>query len=92
MIIEYDNAKDKANQAKHGISLAAAKLVDWDNAFSYEDKRFAYGEVRMHALAFLEAKLMSIIYVDHEDHLRVISMRKASKKEYKDYGNYYRKR
>jgi len=33
-------------------------LVDWDNAIAFEDKRFAYGEVRMHALAFLGLELM----------------------------------
>jgi len=64
-------------------------LVDWDNALAFEDKRFAYGETRMQALAFLGLDLMNIIYVDHEDYLRVISMLKANKKEEKFYGNYY---
>jgi uncharacterized DUF497 family protein len=29
MLIEFDTAKDQANQEKHGIPLAAAASLDW---------------------------------------------------------------
>jgi uncharacterized DUF497 family protein len=32
MRIEFDRAKDAANQAKHGVSLCLADELDWDAA------------------------------------------------------------
>ena len=32
MQIEFDRAKDSANQAKHGVSLGLAEELDWDAA------------------------------------------------------------
>ena len=33
MLIEFDPAKDKLNRAQHGLSLAFAKTLVWDEAF-----------------------------------------------------------
>ncbi len=43
MKIEFDPAKDRANAAKHGMSLVAAEGFDWDTALEREDDRFDYG-------------------------------------------------
>lgn len=50
MRIEFDPAKDAANFAKHGISLALAAELDWQAALIWVDDRFEYNEVRMIAL------------------------------------------
>jgi uncharacterized protein len=49
--IEFDPDKDKANQEKHGVSLALARELNWDAALVWVDDRFEYGELRMIALA-----------------------------------------
>lgn len=51
MRIVYDQAKDEANLAKHGASLALAGELDWDAALVWADNRFGYDELRMIALA-----------------------------------------
>ena len=51
MRIEFDPAKDVANRAKHGVSLALAGELDWEAALVRIDDRFNYDELRMIALA-----------------------------------------
>ena len=47
MDFEFDPAKDKANIAKHGVSLEIGQEVIRDAAHEFEDDRIDYGEVRM---------------------------------------------
>jgi len=49
--IEFDPAKDAANQTKHGVSLSMAGELDWKSALVWVDERFEYRETRMIALA-----------------------------------------
>jgi uncharacterized DUF497 family protein len=58
MKIEFDAAKDEANQAKHGVSLAAAAEIDLDGAVIFEDLRIEYGERRYIAFAPLNGRLV----------------------------------
>lgn len=51
MRITFDPAKDEVNRAKHGVSLAVARELDWDAALVWIDHRFGYDELRMIALA-----------------------------------------
>lgn len=51
MQIEFDPAKDQSNQAKHGLALAIAADLNWEEALVSIDDREDYGEVRMLALA-----------------------------------------
>ncbi|WP_296894678.1 BrnT family toxin [Thiobacillus sp.] len=51
MHIEFDPAKDLANQDKHGVSLLMAAELDWEAALVWVDERIEYGERRMIALA-----------------------------------------
>ena len=80
--IEFDPAKDRANAAKHGMSLLAAEGFDWDTALEREDDRFDYGALgligdRLHVLVFTEGS--------HEDAVRAISLRPAEKHEVRFY-------
>lgn len=50
MEFEWDVEKDEANRAKHGVSLAAAAALDWDEALDQIDDRTDYGELRVSAL------------------------------------------
>lgn len=51
MRIDFDPAKDASNFSKHGLSLAVALELDWDEALVWIDERQDYGEMRMIALA-----------------------------------------
>ena len=86
MEIEYDIAKDAANRAKHGLSLEAAKLIDWGSATIFLDDRFDYGEVRSIAYGYIDGRLMVCVHTMRGGVARVISLRKANKKEQGQYG------
>ncbi|MFM9905018.1 MAG: BrnT family toxin [Pyrinomonadaceae bacterium] len=85
MEIEFDTAKDIANQEKHGVSLALAGELDWDAAFVWVDDRFEYGEIRMIALAPKTATIYYVAFVDRGSVFRIISLRRANRREVKHY-------
>jgi len=89
MDISFDPYKDRLNQKKHGISLAEAAKVDWGEALEQLDDRCDYGEERYKALVFIDGLLYSVIYVDRGGSRRIISLRKANRREYADYGRTY---
>ena len=45
------------------------------------DNRRDYGEIRLRALGFLDDRLHALVYTRREGLIRVISFRKAKKKE-----------
>ncbi|EYC50760.1 hypothetical protein AZ34_06550 [Hylemonella gracilis str. Niagara R] len=85
MRIEFDLAKDASNQEKHGLSLALAAELDWDAALVWVDERHDYGELRMIALAPETGILYYVAFVDRGEVRRIISVRKANRREVKHY-------
>jgi uncharacterized protein len=85
MRIEFDPTKDASNQLKHGVSLAMAAELDWDAAWVWVDERFEYNEMRMIALAPKTAILYYVAFVDRGDVRRIISLRRANRREVKHY-------
>lgn len=85
MEISFDITKDAANLDKHGISLAAAAVIEWDNALMWADDRYNYGEARMCSIAYIGERLHYVVYVDRDETRRVISLRKANLREVKRY-------
>lgn len=85
MRIEFDPAKDLANIAKHGVSLALANTLEWDAALVWVDERFEYSEWRMIALAAETDTLYHAAFVDRGAVRRMISLRQATRREVKHY-------
>ena len=85
MQIEFDPAKDAANLAKHGISLALAAELDWEAALVWVDDRFEYDELRMIALAPKTSILYCVAFVERGAVRRPISLRRANRREVKRY-------
>lgn len=85
MRIEFDSAKDSENQVKHGVSLALAGDLDWDAALVWIDERFEYHETRMIALAPKTGILYYVAFVDRGNARRIISLRRANRREVKHY-------
>ncbi len=85
MRIEFDPHKDAANRARHGVSLALARELDWDAALAWVDDRFQYDEVRMIALAPKTNTLYYVAFVDRGSRRRIISLRLATRSEVKHY-------
>ena len=81
MQIDFDPKKDLANRANHGVSLAIAASLDWDAALVWIDDRFEYDELRMIALAPETNTLYYVAFVDRTEVCRIISARRATRKE-----------
>ena len=85
MQFAFDPGKDAANLSKHGLSLAAAAELSWDAALVWIDNRTDYGEVRMVALAPIGDILFVVAFVDREKARRIISLRRANRREVSHY-------
>jgi uncharacterized DUF497 family protein len=83
--IDFDPQKDGRNVAKHGVSLALAADLDWDAALVWVDDCFEYGESRLIALAPKTGILYFVAFADRGRIRRVISLRRANRREVKHY-------
>jgi uncharacterized protein len=85
MWLTCDPRKDAENLQRHGVSLTFAAALDWDTALVWIDDRFDYAELRMIALAHESSTLYYIAFVDRGDERRIISLRRATRREVKHY-------
>ena len=83
--IAFDPAKCASNITKHGVSLADAADIEWDTLWAKEDERGQYREVRMIGFAYIGLRLYCVVYTDRADTRRIISLRKANRRELKHY-------
>jgi uncharacterized DUF497 family protein len=85
MEFKWDPAKRLTNLAKHGLDFDDVPRLNWDEMTILEDRRFAYGEKRYWAFGMLDGRLHMIAFTRQEQVIRVISFRRASRKERKSY-------
>jgi uncharacterized protein len=75
-------AKQASNLKKHGLDLADARdVIESGMTVTFEDRRDDYGEERFVTLGPLGDTLVAIVTAETEDHIRIISMRKADRHE-----------
>jgi len=79
--IEYDPAKDEANFAKHGVSLAWAASLEVKTVV--QDARKPYGEDRFNAFGLIEGVSYFLTFTMRGPVMRAISLRRARQKEYR---------
>jgi uncharacterized DUF497 family protein len=85
MQVVCDPDKNAENRRKHGISLPEAARMDWDAALVWQDTRRDYGETRMVALGAIGDRLYCAVYVDRGTDRRIVSLRKANRREFDRY-------
>jgi uncharacterized DUF497 family protein len=85
MEYEWDEEKAKANLAKHKVDFSDATEFNWETAIETYDDRSDYGEGRWIALGFIRDKLYVLVYTLRSDKIRLISLRKATKRERRFY-------
>jgi len=85
MIFEWDDKKSHANKIKHGISFDTAKdlwtdsnRVEIQTPYPLEDRSILIGKIGN--------KLWTAIFTCRRDTVRIISVRRARKREAKLYG------
>lgn len=85
MDITFDPSKDASNQAKHGVSLALAAMLDWPNVMAGVDDRRDYREVREIGFGVIGDRLYCVVFTQRGDAMHIISLRKANKREVTNY-------
>ena len=89
---DWDERKNTANIKKHGVSFEEAQTVFLDeNAIRYFDPDHSKDEDRfiMLGMSFkLRVLVVCHCYKSSDSIIRIISARRANKKESKDYWNY----
>ena len=88
---EWDERKNRSNKNKHGVGFNEAKSVFYDeNALEYYDDTHSENEDRYLMLGLSgHLRILIVSYTvrttDNETLIRIISSRKATKKEQKEY-------
>ena len=85
MIYEWDENKNATNLSKHKIDFNRVVEFEWDSAFEYIDDRQDYGETRYCALGYIDIRIFHLTFTYRDEGIRVISLRKATKREEKQY-------
>ena len=81
MQFTWSERKRTINLKEHGLDSVDAARGFEGATYTFEDDRFAYGEQRFETLGLLAGVPVSIIHTETEDEIRVISFRKATKRE-----------
>jgi uncharacterized protein len=85
MAITFDPEKNARNIAERGLSFERVAELDWDTAMIAEDSRCNYGEPRLLVMALLDGRLHTAVVTPRGEDLRVISFRRASRREVRFY-------
>jgi hypothetical protein len=81
MEISFDPAKNAINIALRGLSFERAADFEFETALFSPDVRHDYGEARIRALGWLNGRVHALVFVETRHGIRVISFRKANKRE-----------
>ena len=80
---EWDEAKNEANIAAGRPGFEAVEGFEWETAVvESSDRR---GETRWAATGYIGNRLYRVVYTRRDDRIRIISLRRASAKEMRDY-------
>jgi uncharacterized protein len=86
MAIVFDPGKNARNIAERGLSFERVADLDWDTAVIITDTRRDYGEPRLRVMARLDGRLHAAVVTPRGEDLRVISLRRANRREVRRYG------
>lgn len=84
MEIEWDDAKDRSNQKKHGLSFAEARQLfeSSDDHLEIFDAAHSVTEDRYIAIGPISRGIVVVVYVDRDEgRSRIIGARFATKRE-----------
>jgi uncharacterized DUF497 family protein len=83
--------EEQENIRKHGFDFADAWEVFDLPMLTSTDTREAYNENRVIGVGFLRQRIVVIVFAEqHDDTIRIISLRKALKHERERFGSYLR--
>ena len=81
VVFTWSEAKRESNRQKHRLDFTDAVAVFTGLTFTLEDVRYCYSERRYITLGLLRNFPVCIIHTDHANQIRIISFRKATRRE-----------
>ncbi|NES80108.1 MAG: BrnT family toxin [Moorea sp. SIO2B7] len=89
MEFEWDENKNRQNQRKHGISFEEAQEIFFGIVFTSIDERYNYDEIREISIGAIQGVvIVTIAHTERNSKISLISARKATPKERKQYYEY----
>ena len=85
MSFEWDEAKNEANLAKHGIDFQGAQTIWETTVVTLQSSQPHSGEVRYLAIGLYKGREITVVYTWRGANKRLISARRASTNERKFY-------
>lgn len=85
MEITFDPQKSERNRRERGLGFEMVADFNFKSAVFANDTRRDYGEVRTRALGFIGETLYALVFTMRGSALRVISLRRANRKERERY-------
>ena len=82
-VYEWGETKSRENLSRHGLSFDDAEIVFAGPCVTFEDNRFDTGEPRFITLGYLEGRVVVVAHTPRGVRMRIISMRKANRREEK---------
>jgi uncharacterized DUF497 family protein len=77
----WSEAKRRRNLREHGLDFAKTPVVFAGVTYTFEDDRLGYPEQRYVTLGLLVGVPVSIVHTETADEIRIISFRKATRRE-----------
>jgi uncharacterized protein len=91
MKIEYDAAKSRRNAERRGLHFADAMELLSGPHVTRHDTRRDYGEGRVVAYGLIRGRMHVCVYTLRGEVYRIISLRKANRREVDAYGPHVRR-
>ena len=86
MEFEWDEAKNRRNVEKHGVSFELAQKIFDGPVVTWIDDREHHGEDRYISIGMVEAiATLVVVHMDRAGRTRLISARPASRRERRNY-------
>lgn len=77
----WDETKRQKTLSERGLDFADMAFFDWDTALTLEDIRQDYPETRYSSKGLIKNMLVNCVWCYRDGTVRIISMRKANKRE-----------
>jgi len=78
---EWDPAKSALAEQRRGIGFARAAEIFLGRLVEWTDDRRPYGEIRVRAVGESAGEVLHVVYTRRAEMIRIISARRASRKE-----------
>lgn len=85
MTFDWDEKKRQANLRQHGLDFKDASKIFENETLLMIDDRFDYGETRYVSFGMLRNIVVALVYAGTEESIRIISLRRATRNEEKEY-------